>query len=454
MTAAKQGLPANVDAERFVLGSILLDDEAFAHALADLKPEDFALEAHRRILRRAADLYGREERINRVTLYEELARHGEAESVGGLSYLVELDDGLPLVPSLDSYIRILHEKSALRKVLFACDNLSRRVELGDPSAEISKAAEDLFAGIGARGQGYRSPTEIPSVRDCAGGEVTYVRDPELARASVTAVTGEAGAGKSTVATVCARDAARSGTPVLILDRENPLSVIVDRLERLGAADERAIKIWGGWLPEPAPLPDAPVVVDWVKLSEPKPLVIVDSLSGFFDGDQNDASEMRGFLHRCRRLANLGASVLVLHHSGKSESARDYRGSSDFSASVDQAFHCTSFGDGGRLDKIVLRPYKSRFGFAGELIYEYADGRFVRGDAAEVRQTVNEQLTVLLRLNPGVTAGKFDDLANARGLGRNRARGFLADGLLAGYVRRETGAKNVKRHFLVEQNGLG
>ena len=96
----------------------------------------------------------------------------------------------------------------------------------------------------------------------------------------------------------------------------------------------------------------------------------------------------------------------------------------------------------------MRPFKSRIGAASEITYSYADGRFARGDAEDVREKVSDQLTSLLRLNPGVTARKFDDLVNDRGLGRQRSRTFLGDGLLSGSIRFEPGPKNTKRYFLV------
>ena len=205
-------------------------------------------------------------------------------------------------------------------------------------------------------------------------------------------------------------------PVLFLDRENPVSVIIDRLDRLGFADCPRLRFWGGWLPEEAPLPDSAVITEWVRSCDPRPLVVVDSLVAFHGGDPNDASACRGFMHRCRRLADLGATVVVIHHDGKSETAKDFRGSSDFKAAIDLGFHVSNFGSDGRLDKLVLRPFKQRIQVGAEISYEYAQGRLLRGEAAETRQTLSEQLMVLLRLNPGVTARKFEALANERNLG--------------------------------------
>ena len=66
--ALEKGIPSNVDAERLVLGSILLDDSSFIDVAGLLKLDDFCLEKHRRIYRRMLELHERGERIDRITL--------------------------------------------------------------------------------------------------------------------------------------------------------------------------------------------------------------------------------------------------------------------------------------------------------------------------------------------------------------------------------------------------
>jgi replicative DNA helicase len=149
-----KGLPTNVDAERLVLGSILLDDSLYVQSAGTLEPDDFSLEKHRRIFRRMGELQDRAERIDRITVANELMKHNELESCDGLSYLVSLDDGLPQIPNLESYIRIVKDKAILRRIIFASQHMINRCMAGmeDP-ADILAGAEDTLLKLGqARAQ--------------------------------------------------------------------------------------------------------------------------------------------------------------------------------------------------------------------------------------------------------------------------------------------------------------
>jgi replicative DNA helicase len=145
----EKGLPANLDAERFVLGSILLNDAVYLQVAGVIEPEDFSLEKHRRIYGRMKDLYGRGERIDRVTVAEELMKQGQLESVDGLAYLVSLDDGLPEIANLDSYIRIVKDKATLRKLIFSAQKVIDRCLIGDEEPDqILASAEEALLKLG------------------------------------------------------------------------------------------------------------------------------------------------------------------------------------------------------------------------------------------------------------------------------------------------------------------
>jgi len=142
----ERGLPSNVYAERMVLGSILLNDAAFVAVASALLADDFSVEKHRKIFRRMLELNEREERIDRVTLANELMKFGELESVDGLSYLVSLDEGLPELYNLDSYVQIVKEKAVLRELIYSSQEIMQRCYMGEesPSGIISAAQTSLL----------------------------------------------------------------------------------------------------------------------------------------------------------------------------------------------------------------------------------------------------------------------------------------------------------------------
>ena len=168
--AVEKGLPTNVDAERFVLGSILLDESLYVQTAGTLDSGDFSLEKHRRIFRRMGDLHSRGERIDRVTVAAELQRFGELEACDGLSYLVSLDDGLPHLPNVDSYVRLVKDKAVLRNIMAVCQNMMDRCQMAeeDPDQILASAEETLLKIGEARVKsGLQNAGEI--VRTYEGG---------------------------------------------------------------------------------------------------------------------------------------------------------------------------------------------------------------------------------------------------------------------------------------------
>jgi replicative DNA helicase len=147
--ASDRSLPTNVDAERFVLGSILLDNSLYIQAAGDIEAGDFSLEKHRRIFQRMGELHERGEHVDRITVANELLRFNELEACDGLSYLVSLDDGLPQIPNLDAYIRIVKDKSILRRIIHVSQHLMNRCLAGEESPEdILGGAEETLLKLG------------------------------------------------------------------------------------------------------------------------------------------------------------------------------------------------------------------------------------------------------------------------------------------------------------------
>jgi replicative DNA helicase len=119
-SSASSGGPANTDAERAILGAILLDNQALAEVEEKLRADDFSLDSHRRIFRRMSGIARTGLQIDIITLANELARHKEIELVGGVAYLASLTEGLPRRPVIEEYIKIVKDKSLARKAIAVC----------------------------------------------------------------------------------------------------------------------------------------------------------------------------------------------------------------------------------------------------------------------------------------------------------------------------------------------
>lgn len=159
----QKGLPANIEAERYILGAILLDPSSFLNVGSALQPADFSLQSHQLILTRMQQLFERGEKIDRVTLANELLRFNELENVGGISYLVSLDDGLPQLYNLESYIKIVKDKAILRHIIFTSQSLiDRCVNGSDEPHEILASAEEQLMSLGEAqvSDSLRTPREV------------------------------------------------------------------------------------------------------------------------------------------------------------------------------------------------------------------------------------------------------------------------------------------------------
>ena len=140
-------LPQNLDAERSILGAILLDNHALNAAIENLKAEDFFLEQHRRVFNQMIALGENQQAIDLVTLTESLHRVGELESSGGAPYLASLADGMPRVSNVEHYARIVREKALLRNLIHATHNIQQRALEGEDGADtiLDNAESSIFA---------------------------------------------------------------------------------------------------------------------------------------------------------------------------------------------------------------------------------------------------------------------------------------------------------------------
>ena len=143
------GLPASEEVERLVLGSVLKEAEKHLPMLrAELVPDDFVLDKHRRIFQRVLEMDKHGLQIDRVTVAEELKRHKELSSCDGPSYLVSPRRWHAAISHSTCYIRIVKDKAARRGVILGADALMKRAMVdADETDTIIAAGADIFAAL-------------------------------------------------------------------------------------------------------------------------------------------------------------------------------------------------------------------------------------------------------------------------------------------------------------------
>lgn len=113
----EKGLPRNIEAERCVLGAILLDNQLVNQAVELLSHEDFYLGSHRVLFQQMESLLESSKAIDLVTLANAVDGVGQLEAIGGRSFISSLIDEVPRLTNLEHYARIVQEKSTLRSLI-------------------------------------------------------------------------------------------------------------------------------------------------------------------------------------------------------------------------------------------------------------------------------------------------------------------------------------------------
>ena len=144
----EKNIPHSVEAERSVLGAILIENHAINRAQEILKEEDFYREPHRRLFKIMSDLSEKATAIDPVTVKDELARNGELEAVGGPAYIASLLDGVPRSANVEYYARIVKEKAILRNLIEAGGRIiTTAYEAAQEVEEILDTSERLIFRI-------------------------------------------------------------------------------------------------------------------------------------------------------------------------------------------------------------------------------------------------------------------------------------------------------------------
>ena len=245
LPSIERGLPSNIDAERFVLGSVMLSAELWDQCQG-LKPEDFSLEGHRRIFKRMQDIIGRGECVDRITVANDLMAYGELESCGGLTYLVSLDEGLPQLVNIASYVAIVKNKSQLRRLVFMGRALMNTAMIQEHTPlklvhDLGKSLTRFELTLDQR-KTLLTPSDVMKEHGGSEGFMLHAIKPGISTGYPSidemimglqegchyVVGGRTGSGKSTLAQNIALNVAESGFPVAFFSLEMSREILLAR----------------------------------------------------------------------------------------------------------------------------------------------------------------------------------------------------------------------------------
>jgi replicative DNA helicase len=184
VAVAERTLPHNLEAERSVLGAILLHNDAFNLAAEVVDARDFFRDAHRRIFEKMVKLAEHSQAIDLVTLKEELGRSGELDEVGGPAYIAALVDGVPRSTNVEHYARIIKEKSTLRSLIYSANKIvSSAYGAEDDADVILDQAEHAIFAIADR----KVRDGFVSLRDLATGSLETIERLHARKELITGV---------------------------------------------------------------------------------------------------------------------------------------------------------------------------------------------------------------------------------------------------------------------------
>jgi len=321
-TSALKIPPHSLEAERAVLGGLMLDESAFESISVFLSPEDFYRSDHRSIYRVVQHLSEQNKPLDIITVSEALDERGELESVGGLAYVADLANNTPTASNVRAYATIVQERATVRRLInvaheiaesgFNPDGRSSDALIDEAESKVFKIAEDRPSTGGPEAirpllaKAVERIDELFQTKGALTGLSTGFTDIDeitsgLQPADLVIVAGRPSMGKTSFAMNIAENAViAGGKPVLVFSMEMPADSLIMRvLSSLGRIDQRKIRT--GQLGDD----DWPRLTSAVTLLNDKPLFVDDTAA-------LTPNEIRS---RCRRL--------VREHSGLGLIVVDY-----------------------------------------------------------------------------------------------------------------------------------
>jgi replicative DNA helicase len=342
------GLPQADDAERSILGSIMLENALLEEA-STLSLEDFFLQAHRYIFSQMRELASANRAVDIVTLRDSLNNNRQLDASGGVSYLASLTENMPRHLSIAEYVSIVREKAACREMVAMAEWLKAAAYEAGGSYEVAEKLRERVSDLQARS--YSIWNRKSSRKLFAGGmdflresqpEVDWAVEGLIQRGGNGLIVGDPGSAKSLLALDLALHLA-TGTSWLgrrvtkrmkvgIVSREDHASLSQSRGMQLIAGAEHELQNALDELDLNTALyfntraqsetflldreQDVLDVIDELKEAGVE-IVIFDVFRRLWEGDENDNQAVAKVLANLTRIqSECNCSVVLIHHLGK------------------------------------------------------------------------------------------------------------------------------------------
>src|SRR5215468_4653000 len=333
-------LPSSEEAERCILGGILLDNKLAAEAKEVLQPRDFYSPINARVYRAMISLFEESRPIDPILVIEEMKKEGPVEAIGGISTVANLTYGLPHFTDLSEYVGKVKEKSIARQMVRRCNDLTTSLLAEKMSVgEIcSRTRESLALFLETAEGNYTGLKPFPLIRmsEVEEEEVEWLWKPFISIGTYTLVDGEEEAGKTmlfcNIAGAIGRGRGLPGTAaedhigpsntLFVSAEDSVASELKKRLRKAGAPDERVFV-----LEEPFTLDREGI--ERLSLSiaacEAK-LVVIDPLFSYTGRiNLNNDNEIRYITGALKRLAEKhNCAIVGIRHIGKAKGYGDPR----------------------------------------------------------------------------------------------------------------------------------
>lgn len=460
-------LPQNIEAEHAVLGSILIDNRFLNKVANILDTEDFYNESHQIIYAAMLDLKKVNKPIDLLILREQLVRNNQLDQVGDSNYLTYLMEIVPVVINVEHYAHLVKEKSIKRNLSICSMDISNKLNTGIIDANkaketLRKTLENIPNSPSTNLIQFDDSDELIK-SDCSS--IQFYIENFIPKSSIILITAAPGLYKTWLALYIAKCIATGEAclknnceraVVYYFDKENPKSLIVNRLKKVGTNEN--MKIWGTWNKMDAPNLDGDISA-YKELATDGVVMIFDSLIRFHSGDENSSADMSEIMSALRTLSSTGASIIVIHHKGKSESG--YRGSSDILAGVDICYTLSKEGQRLKLSCDTKNRFEQEFtkylnitDSGEQLKFEVVDSPKNKKDETQIAYVQHVFKTINNEGKEATQSNIIKELKTLYGLSNNKARELLISGEGKYWNQIAGGKHNKKIYDLLENHNEG